>query len=190
MGNVSRQSNEERFWSHVDKTGECWLWTGTQLPAGYGRFVVRLSAGVHTTQYAHRYSYEMAYGPIPEGNHVCHRCDCPACVNPAHLFAGTPKENAVDRDNKGRNAGFRAMMAWKETHKGYARREDAATTKLSSIQVAEIRYRYATCGVLQAELAVIYGVHYSTISRIVNRNRRAYVIDILSDGPFVQGVLL
>lgn len=88
-----------RFWSKVDKTNECWLWTASRDTHGYGTF--RRDGCV---QKAHRVSWELTHGLIPDGLHVCHRCDVPACVNPDHLFLGTMKDNMQDRNAKGRAA--------------------------------------------------------------------------------------
>ena len=84
---------KDQLWERLDKSSACWTWTGKRYPTGYGRF------GKH---YAHRVAYELAYGPIPEGMHVCHSCDNPPCCNPAHLWIGTPKDNMQDRERKGR----------------------------------------------------------------------------------------
>jgi hypothetical protein len=94
---------EKRFWSKVDKRGpdECWNWTSTER-GGYGRL---WSVDRHVS--AHRYSWELVNGPIPKvdshhGMCVCHHCDNPGCVNPAHLFLSDMAGNCADRDAKGR----------------------------------------------------------------------------------------
>ena len=97
MGTQSTEARTARFWERVDTTGECWLWTGHRNEDGYG------TLGWQYKQYsAHRLSYEIAYGAIPPGLCVCHRCDNPPCVRPDHLFLGTQADNMRDRYRKGR----------------------------------------------------------------------------------------
>jgi hypothetical protein len=86
-----------RFWSHVDRNGDCWLWLAGLNSYGYGKFK---QAG--RTLGAHRVSYELNVGPIPDGQSVLHRCDTPACVNPSHLFLGSHVDNMRDMAAKGR----------------------------------------------------------------------------------------
>lgn len=86
-----------RFWSKVDKGPGCWTWTGATQNYGYGAVTIH-----GLTRRAHRVSWELAHGPIPDGLHVCHRCDNPPCVNPDHLFLGTAQDNVDDKDAKGR----------------------------------------------------------------------------------------
>lgn len=88
----------ERFWSKVDKSGECWIWTGVRQN-GYGSFWFE-----HGPKPAHRISWTLTHGPITDGLFACHRCDNPACVNPDHLFLGTAGDNARDMWSKGRQA--------------------------------------------------------------------------------------
>lgn len=93
---------EERFWAHVVKHEiGCWEWSGYRTRGGYGALWVGGRAEQRML-YAHRLSYELHYGPLPEGYYACHRCDNPSCPRPDHLFAGTAEENVQDAIWKGR----------------------------------------------------------------------------------------
>jgi hypothetical protein len=91
----------ERFWSKVDKECseffDCWEWTGGKTVDGYGLFKLN---GRHVL--AHRVSYEIEVGKIPDGMLVLHKCDNPSCVNPDHLYTGTNQDNANDRMKRNR----------------------------------------------------------------------------------------
>jgi hypothetical protein len=90
-----------RFWKSVNKDGYCWLWTRKPDAYGYGVFSVN---GRHTR--AHRFSWELHHGPVPDGLWVLHKCDTPACVRPDHLFIGTQMDNVTDMIAKGRYRGI------------------------------------------------------------------------------------
>ena len=83
--------NEDLFWNKVDKTGDCWNWTACIAKNGYGKLGVDSK-----TRYAHRISYELAKGAIPDGLLILHTCCNRKCVNPKHLYAGDYQMNAED----------------------------------------------------------------------------------------------
>lgn len=91
---------EERFWEKVEKSDGCWLWTGSTI-SGYGY----LHSGdklVRKPLRAHRASWAIHHGPIPDGLWVLHHCDTPLCVRPDHLFLGDRRANMLDAARKGR----------------------------------------------------------------------------------------
>ena len=95
---VTRDAAVERFWKNVDKTESCWVWTGSVRHFGHGHLNVSRRRIL-----AHRFSWELAHGPVPAGLNVCHRCDNPRCVHPEHLFLGTQGDNVRDMVAKGRH---------------------------------------------------------------------------------------
>jgi DNA-binding XRE family transcriptional regulator len=99
---------ELRFWSKVDKTDpdKCWWWVASIDVNGYGQFLVNKGQLGRTTTSmakAHRVAWLLTRGDIPKGMYLCHTCDMPRCVNPAHLFLGTQKDNMRDCVDKNRH---------------------------------------------------------------------------------------
>lgn len=88
----------DRFWSKVDKAGNCWLWTAATRPNGYG--CIRVQGRLES---AHRIAYELANGKIPDNLVVMHRCDTRLCVRPDHLSLGTSRDNTLDAIGKMRH---------------------------------------------------------------------------------------
>lgn len=107
LGHNSTQNRpiSERFWNKVERNeaNTCWLWTGGTGRNGYGVFTTGTKRdGSIRHHVASRFSWELHHGPIPDGLYVCHSCDNPTCVNPAHLWLGTQQDNIMDMRQKGR----------------------------------------------------------------------------------------
>ncbi len=156
-----RRPLADRLWERVDKTESCWVWTGAGVPKGYGH----LSIGGHQGDmvYAHRASWEIHFGPIPEGLFVCHHCDNPRCVRPDHLFLGTPADNIDDMVRKGRQRGTSLSG---ERHN---------RARLTENDVRQIRRAYASGQEGVSELARKFGVGISTIRHVVKRETWQHV---------------
>lgn len=92
----------ERFWSRVDKSGECWLWTGSTYRAPRNRTQYGHLRDAGKDWVTHRYAWFVTFGPIPPGKQVNHHCDTTLCCRPDHLYLGTQKENVADMDRRGR----------------------------------------------------------------------------------------
>jgi len=134
----------------------CWIWMAGRKSDGYGAVNFE---GITTG--AHRAAYTIFVGPIPRGMFVCHRCDVPPCVNPAHLFLGTNSDNMQDRDAKGRHRPVRGT-----TH---------PLAKLTEDRVRAIRERYAAGGVYMRELAAEFGVSKTRVKDAIRQITWAHV---------------
>ncbi len=134
----------DRFESKFKKDASgCWLWTACKTHNGYGAIQVD-----GKKRGAHRVSFELYVSPIPAGMFVCHTCDNKACVNPEHLFIGSPKDNIRDMFNKGRE--------------NKACGEAVAGAKLTAEDVRWIRQ----LGAPQWKIARCFGVTQPLISKI------------------------
>lgn len=143
---------EHRIKNHVLQLGplptECWIWQGS-LRRGYGQI-----GWDGKNWFAHRVMWTLCHGEIPEGIFVLHHCDTPSCINPDHLFLGTPEDNTADMFAKGRQQD---------------REDRLGGALLTETQVSYIKLFLAE-GWSQPELAKRYGVDHATISAI-NRGR-------------------
>ena len=142
----------------------CWLWIG----ANNGRYGTIKNNG--KTALAHRVSWELHNGQVPEiecsdfrGTCVLHFCDNMICVNPAHLFLGTHKDNIQDKVNKGRCS---STAIKGESH---------GSAKLNDNAVRQIRKYHAAGGCTQNWLAQVYGVNPQTISKVVNNKSWTHI---------------
>lgn len=127
---------EEKFWSRVDRSGDCWDWTASVAGKGYGQ----CSIGQGRQGLAHRYSYELAYGPIPAGMMVDHTCHRKICVNPAHLRLATNKQNGENRAGVAAHntSGYRGVTQIRKSGKWRAAiRHNGKVTNLGHFDTAE-----------------------------------------------------
>ncbi len=162
---MSESALEKRFWDKVDVKGpdDCWLWTAGMFSSGYGQ--IRVGG---KSRLAHRVSYEIHSGPIPDGMQVNHTCsgrypkgsgENRRCVNPSHLKLGTAKSNSKDRRDDGKTS----------TGESHGR------ARLTEEQVLEIRAMHDSGEVTNQEIADAYGVEKSRISKIALRKSWGHV---------------
>lgn len=147
---------ENRFWEKVDKRSpeECWDWRGADDQHGYGQ--IRIAGRLVK---AHRFSYEIHFGPIPPGKQVLHRCDRPPCCNPAHLFLGTAKENIADMWVKGRGS---------LPPRNDVRGERNGHAQFTNEQVRRLRREFVRTGISVSAFAKLHNVPLATMWRIVH----------------------
>jgi hypothetical protein len=165
----------QRFWAKVDKSASddaCWIWQAAtnDYRGGYGQFGVG-DRKHHHNRPAHRVAYEITFGVIPPDLYVCHRCDNPRCVNPAHLWLGTQLDNVRDMMRKNRqnhtNKASGDRNGMRMHPESVLRGSSNPGAKFTTADVDYIRKRYAQGDVTLKSLADQFGVNKSTIGKIV-----------------------
>ncbi|MFW6121409.1 MAG: HNH endonuclease signature motif containing protein [Petrotogales bacterium] len=148
-----------RFNFRINPISHCWEWQGSLNRQNYGGIAV----GNGKTKLVHRLAYELWIGEIPEGLFVCHYCDNPRCINPAHLFLGTNNDNIKDKIVKGR--------AYTGNHKG----EKNVQSKLKDWQVYEIKKLLTFSNMSLREIGKLFNVSYGIIWEIKRNNRWVHI---------------
>lgn len=141
----------------------CWLWTGYVNSAGYGVITVQWDPTTKRSSCdrAHRVSYRIFVGDFPAGTFICHKCDVPLCVNPAHLYAGSPATNVRDAVARGRQRNLTG--------------EDHGMSKLTEDDVRKIRFLYATGNYFQYQLGAMFAVTQANIAEVVGGRTWSHV---------------
>lgn len=148
-----------RFWSKVEvlTDKQCWNWKGGTIPQGYGSFWAN-----GRNLRAHRVAWELFHNTrVPDGGVLCHHCDNPLCVNPHHLYVGTSKTNAQDREKRGR---ANRLVG-----------ESSPRARITEAVVVEIRARYEPRKVTLLQLADEFGISFQHVSEIVHGKKWAHV---------------
>lgn len=151
-----------RFWTKakvLEGLDACWEWQAGLLGNGYGQFKLN---GAPT--YAHRIAWELTNGPVPERRNVLHRCDNKLCINPAHLFIGTQKENVADAIEKGRREPII------ESRRG----EKSNWAKVTEKEVLEIR-EMGRRGYSQRVIGEKFGISRPAVNLIINRKNWKHI---------------
>jgi hypothetical protein len=151
-------SDPDRFWARVEKSDDCWEWRGRKTYKGYGATSWK---GKYIT--AHRLAYILSHGGIPEGKIICHSCDNRACCNPAHLWAGSYRDNTRDMDAKGRR------------NPGDLKGEKHGMARLTEANVRYIRGLYGSGKYTYKQIAEGYRVSIGTIECICSRKTWRHV---------------
>ena len=159
-------SVEEQFWHLVQKSDGCWLWQGHREPFGYGIIYEKRDSIRNGKRWkAHRLSWTIHYGDIPERVHVLHKCDNPPCVRPDHLFLGTQQDNMTDMCQKGR-------------HKcNFPKGFDHYHSKLTEEQIRYIRTSDISKRGTIVRLARECNVSHVTIRNVLNRKVYSFIND-------------
>lgn len=155
------KKTKEKFEEKIKKTSKCWEWQACLSVKGYGQFGIYRD-GKWKVVAAHRVSYELYVGSIPDGMQVLHHCDNPSCVKPDHLFLGTNDENVADRVAKGRNA----VMVGDKNPRAVLNENDVINIRQM------LKYNVKS----QKKIAEEYNVSCSTISHINTRRLWPHVV--------------
>ena len=153
-----RRSIMDRFMEKVSVpkiVSHCWIWNGKKDRKGYGLMYAYRENGKPFNTGAHRIAWSLFRGKIEPGKIICHHCDVPDCVNPAHLFMGTYKDNVDDMDNKGRRVSCRCPG------------EKNGGCKTNQEIVLKIKDDYKSGKYSQEQIGSFYGLKQSQISRII-----------------------
>lgn len=171
LGTKTRQEFEDAFWVKVDRTSECWLWTGAPFRTGMG--YGQASMGRRPVA-AHRIAWLLTYGDIPEDVNILHQCDRPLCCRPDHLFSGDQSDNMKDMADKGRGRLQRPFnRATGDQHgsrlhpESRPRGESHPRARLTEQQVREMRQLHRE-GVRPVDLVARYGVPKDVVSKVIH----------------------
>jgi hypothetical protein len=161
---IPTEKDQSRFEEKIIRSADtdCWKWAGARYPNGYGAFLLNRRVSC-----AHRASYRIYIGTIKEGFYICHSCDERDCVNPAHLFQGTPHDNTQDMMKKGRHwifdeRKYRHGEFCPTGSKPGCKPKEWLNAKLTEDQVRSIRYAPGT----QQSIADLYGISQAQVSKI------------------------